>query len=318
MNKFGSLFNVSVFGESHGESVGVVIDGCPAGVDFPYDLMKEDLKRRQGGKKGTTERCEKDRLIVKSGVFEEKTTGAPILIMFNNEDVRSADYEKIKNTPRPGHADMTAKQKFNNCNDYRGGGHFSGRLTVGIVAAGALAKTILKDIIIEAKVINKITIDPDDSVGGLVECRVKNVPVGLGEPFFNSVESLISHAVFSIPGIKGIEFGVGFDCISMRGSEYNDEIIDVNGKTKTNHSGGINGGITNGNDIIFRVAVRPTASIAKPQKTINLETSKTTDITIEGRHDSCIALRMPVILEATTAIVLTDLFLKSNYGTRRN
>jgi len=209
---------------------------------------------------------------------------------------------------------MVAWQKYAGFNDYRGGGHFSGRLTVGIVAAGVIAKKILPSIKIESKIIEtgeniEIAAKEGDSLGGIVECRTTGLPSGLGEPFFDSVESLLSHMVFSIPGIKGIEFGAGFACSKMKGSEYNDEILNLEGKTKTNNSGGINGGITNGNELVFRVAVRPAASIKKPLRTVNLKTGERVKISTEGRHDACIALRIPVILESVTSIVMADLKL---------
>jgi chorismate synthase len=320
MNNFGRLFKISITGESHGEYVGILIDGCPSGLSVSVDDFIEDLKRRKGGKKGTTERREKDVPLIKSGVFRGKTTGAPILILFENKDVDSSVYEKIKNTPRPGHADFVAFQKFGGFNDYRGGGYFSGRMTVSLVAAGVIAKKLIYPVKIEAKLIEvggiknikraiQSAIKSKDSVGGIVECRAKGLPAGLGEPFFDSVESLISHMAFSIPGIKGIEFGAGFASSRMPGSQYNDEIINVKGKTKTNNSGGINGGITNGNDVFFRVAVKPTSSIPGPQSTIDLRSGKSAELSITGRHDVCIALRMPVIVEASTAIILADLML---------
>lgn len=327
MNMFGRLFRVSVFGESHGECVGAVVDGCPAGLAISAEDMLPDLARRKSGAKGTTQRTEEDIPKIMSGIFNGKTTGAPILILFDNQNADSSAYEKMKNIPRPGHADFVARAKFGGFNDYRGGGHFSGRLTLGLVAAGAIAKKIIKPIAIEAKLIevwgktniNETVEDAmkdNDSVGGIVECRVDGVPIGLGEPFFDSVESLISHAMFSIPAVKGIEFGAGFKCARMRGSECNDSIVDaLSGKTKTNNAGGINGGITNGNELVFRVAVKPTSSIAKKQETVNLETGNTmpetqnAELAISGRHDACIALRVPVVVEAITAIVLADLMV---------
>ncbi len=326
MNTFGRLFRINIFGESHGNSIGAVIDGCPAGMVVSENDFRADLEKRKGGSRGTTARKETDTPILQGGIFNGKTTGAPICIMFENKDVDSAQYEKLKEIPRPSHADFVATQKFNGSNDYRGGGHFSGRLTAPLVAAGVIAKMIITPVKIDAKLIgihgskNKDGMEKEvnnairngDSVGGIIECRVNGLAVGFGEPFFDSVESLLSHAIFSIPGIKGIEFGAGFRCAEILGSEFNDEIIDITGKTKTNNAGGINGGITNGNELVFRVAVRPTASIAKEQKTMNLKTGKQTSIKIEGRHDACIALRAPVIIEAVTAIVLADLKMLNN------
>lgn len=320
MNSFGRLFRISIFGESHGESIGILVDGCPPGIDLSIADFSHDLERRKSGLRGTTSRNESDRPLIKSGVFENKTTGAPITVIFHNQDVDSSSYEKMKNTPRPGHADFVAYKKFKGFNDYRGGGHFSGRLTACLVAAGVIAKKIISDSSVQASVIEVCgTTETDraidealkegDSVGGIVECKVSGLPVGLGEPFFDSVESLISHAVFSIPAVKGIEFGAGFKSALMKGSSHNDEILDETGITATNYSGGINGGITNGNDLVFRVAVKPTSSIKKNKKTFDLLTKQTVDISVEGRHDACIALRIPPVLEAITACVLADLKL---------
>lgn len=320
MNTFGRLFRVSIFGESHGPCVGITIDGCPAGVLLSDSEFKIDLERRQGGSKGATTRKEADLPMIKSGVFNGKTTGAPITIEFENKNVDSTAYEKIKNTPRPGHADLTALQKFGGFNDPRGGGHFSGRLTVALVAAGVIAKKLITPAKVNAKLIEaggtkniEDAIDKalgeGDSIGGIVECRVDKLPTGMGEPFFDSVESMISHIVFSVPAIKGVEFGTGFASANMKGSECNDAILDVEGKTATNNSGGLNGGITNGNQLVFRVAVKPTSSIKKSGKTVNLKTCEQSEICVNGRHDCCIALRVPVIIEAVTAIVLADLMM---------
>ncbi len=320
MNTFGRSFIVNIFGESHGDALGIIIDGCPAGLHLSETDLIPDLGRRKSGGAGTTPRLETDTPFIKSGLFEGRTTGAPILILFENKNVDSSAYEAIRHTPRPGHADFTAYAKHGGFNDYRGGGHFSGRLTVGLVAAGAVAKKLIRPIRVEAALAEaggakeieetvKNAMNEGDSVGGIISCAVRGVPAGLGEPFFDSVESLISHAAFSIPAVKAIEFGAGFACASMKGSEYNDAILDPEGTTATNHSGGINGGITNGNDIRFRVAVRPTASISRPQQTVNLKLGTPTEIFVKGRHDACIALRVPVIVEAVTAIVLADLMI---------
>jgi chorismate synthase len=323
MNTFGKLFRVSIYGESHGAAVGVVIDGCPPGIPVSSEDLEEDLSRRRGGGKGATPRKEADIPVFKSGVFNEKTTGSPIHILFENKNINSSSYDEMKDTPRPGHADLVAVQKYGGFNDYRGGGHFSGRLTVGLVAAGYFAKKIISPMLVKAEItelgglkdfdsVIEKALETGDSIGGVVQCSVENVPAGLGEPFFESVESLVSSAVFSIPAIKGIEFGAGFTGARMTGSQFNDEIIDVSGKTSTNNSGGINSGITNGNEIIFRVAVRPTASIPIKQKTVNLKTGESVEISISGRHDACITLRMPVVIETVTAIVLADLKLRKN------
>ena len=321
MNKFGTLFSVQIFGESHGACVGLTIDGCPAGLPLMVADFTEDMERRKGGKqKGTTPRQEDDIPIFKTGIFNDLTTGAPLMMLFENNNTRSGDYEKQRAVPRPGHADFTAHHKFGGFEDYRGGGHFSGRLTAALVSAGVVAKKLLKGVELKAtlKSIGGETdlekglqraIDNKDSVGGIVECVVSGLPIGLGEHFFNSVESLISHAVFAIPAIRGIEFGTGFAAANMFGIEHNDAIIDASGKTKTNHAGGVVGGYTNGNDLVFRIAVKPTSSTPKEQNTLNWETNEQENFSVKGRHDLCIALRVPVVLEAVTAIVLADLMM---------
>ena len=327
MNSFGRIFRVNIFGESHGEGVGIIVDGCPAGLPLAAEDFLADLERRKGGmQKGTTPRKEDDLPIFKSGVFNYKTTGAPITILFENKNTRSGDYEKQRAVPRPGHADFVAHEKFGGNEDYRGGGHFSGRLTVALVAAGVIAKKILlisnhnhpvelKSSILEVggetdidKGLQK-AIDAKDSVGGIVECRVRNLPTGLGEPFFDSVESVLSHAVFAIPAVRAIEFGTGFAAAKMFGSEHNDAIENINGKTKTNHAGGVVGGITNGNEFVFRIAIKPTSSTPKEQQTLNWDTKEMEPFSVKGRHDLCIALRVPVVLEAVTAMVLADLMM---------
>ncbi len=470
MNSFGRIFRISIFGESHGESVGIVVDGCPAGLPLTLQDFLPDLERRKGGtQKGTTPRQEEDLPIFKSGIFNNKATGAPITILFENKNIRSGDYEKQRDVPRPGHADFVAHKKFAGFEDYRGSGHFSGRLTVALVAAGVIAKKILdltpnpspkergaadpdlpgyitntedqwktvsmyakenrqnsteaedrlwqelrnrkignckfrrqhpiegyipdfvcleKKLVVEVdgdyhneeeqkkldeartkilskngfrlirfaneEVLNqmpmvlqklgqalsfgeglgevfsaiKITssileiggekdlekglqkaIDEKDSIGGIIECRVNGLPIGLGEPFFDSAESLLSHIVFAIPAVRGIEFGTGFTAAKMFGSEHNDAIENMEGKTRTNHAGGIVGGLTNGNELVFRIAIKPTSSTPKEQNTLNWETGKVENASVKGRHDLCIALRVPVILEAVTAITLADLMM---------
>lgn len=321
MNTFGRIFRVHVFGESHGESVGVVIDGCPAGLAVDENLLLPDLERRKGGtRKGTTPRQEEDYPIFKSGIFNGRTTGAPITILFENKNTRSEDYAKQRAIPRPGHADFVAHVKFGGYEDYRGGGHFSARLTTGLVAAGCIAKQLMADFPIEARIIEiagetdlekglQKAVDNKDSVGGIIECTVKGLPTGLGEPFFDSVESLIAHAMFSIPAVKGIEFGTGFRSARLFGSENNDSIIDEKGTTASNNSGGINGGLTNGNELVFRIVIKPASSTPKEQESWNWETKSVESFSVKGRHDLCVALRAPVIVEAMTAIVLTDLLL---------
>jgi len=322
MNQFGTLFKLQIFGESHGACVGVVIDGCPAGLPLKVEEFVEDMERRKGGKqKGTTPRQEDDMPIFKSGLFNDTTTGAPLTMIFENNNTRSGDYEKQRAVPRPGHADFTAHHKFGGFEDYRGGGHFSGRLTAALVGAGVVAKKLLKEISVKAHIVSiageedvekgiQKAIEHKDSVGGIVECTVKGLPIGLGEHFFDSVESLISHAVFAIPAIRGIEFGTGFAAANMFGVDHNDAIIDATGKTKTNHAGGVVGGYTNGNDLVFRIAVKPTSSTPKEQITWNWETNEQETFSVKGRHDLCIALRVPVVLEAVTAIVLADLMMR--------
>ncbi len=483
MNSFGRIFRISIFGESHGDGVGVVIDGCPAGLSLSVEDFLPDLERRKGGKqKGTTPRQEEDIPVIRSGLFNGKTTGFPIMIFFENKNIRSEDYQKQRSIPRPGHADWVAHQKFGGHEDFRGGGHFSARLTTGLVAAGVIAKKLMSyiqtspqtplqergasgdsaipgyitnspdnwkhlsvfakqnrknqtaaeeklwqevrnrkihsykfrrqhpvngfipdficlekklvveidgeyhsdeeqkkydeqrtkwlkvsgyrmlrfsndevlsniDKVIEAigkellseadppspleremegEVKNEISIkaevteiagetdlekglqkaiDAKDSVGGIVECRVNGLPVGLGEPYFDSLESSLAHILFSIPAVKGVEFGAGFAAAKMFGSEHNDAIEDMNGKTRTNHAGGIVGGISNGNELVFRLAVKPTSSTPKQQNSLNWDSGKTEDFSIKGRHDLCVALRAPVIVEAAVAVTLVDFML---------
>ncbi|HVY76109.1 MAG TPA: chorismate synthase [Puia sp.] len=323
MNSFGRIFRMTIFGESHGAGVGLVIDGCPAGLPLTEADFSADIERRKGGiQKGTTPRQESDQPIFKSGLFNGKTTGAPIMILFENNNTRSSDYEKLRAVPRPGHADFVAHQKFGGYEDYRGGGHFSGRLTVALVAGGVIAKKLLKTVHTEiTATITEIgglkdteaglqrAIDAKDSVGGIVECRVDQLPHSLGEPFFDSVESQLAHIVFAIPAVRGVEFGTGFAAAKMFGSEHNDAIVDQTGRTATNHAGGIVGGIGNGNELVFRIAIKPTSSTPKEQHTLNWETGKMEDFSVKGRHDLCIALRVPVVLEAVTAIVLADFLM---------
>jgi chorismate synthase len=321
MNTFGRLFRINIFGESHGESVGVNIDGCPAGMPLPLEDFLPDLERRKGGmQKGTTPRKEDDLPIFKSGIFNGVSTGSPITILFENKNTRSGDYEKQRAVPRPGHADFVAHTKFGGFEDYRGGGPFSARLTVGLVAAGVIAKKLMGGVRVESAILEiggepdldkglQKAIDAKDSIGGIVECRVSGLPIGLGEPFWDSVESLLAHAVFAIPAVRGIEFGTGFKAARMFGSEHNDAIEDMEGHTRTNHAGGVVGGITNGNELVFRIAIKPTSSTPKEQRTLNWETGEQEAFSVKGRHDLCVALRAPVIVEAVTAIVLADLYL---------
>lgn len=349
MNSFGEKFRISIFGESHGMAIGVVIDGVPSGISLSENDFKKDLERRRSGKFGTTPRIEEDNPQIISGIYDGCTTGAPLTILFSNNNANSGDYSEFREIPRPGHADFAASIKYNFYNDIRGGGHFSGRVTLCLVAAGVVAKKLISPIKVEAAiseiggipfkkaVIEKkkgLTIKGNaaksisvksttgctewdelitnalsvgDSIGGIIDCKCENMPIGIGEPFFNSIESEISHLIFSIPGVRGIEFGDGFKSASMRGSEHNDCYIDKEGKTSTNHAGGINGGISNGNPIIFRVAIKPTSSISKAQKSFNFITEKSEEFSIKGRHDACIALRAQVIVEAAAAIAIANL-----------
>ena len=320
MNTFGTLFRISLFGESHGPAIGVVIDGCPPGISVNPEDFIPDLTRRKSGASGTTARHEPDMPEIISGVCRGFTTGSPVTIMTVNKDKISTDYDDFRKIPRPGHADFTASVKYSGFSDLRGSGHFSGRITWGLVAAGVLAKKITGNIPVSARLISaggstdigsaiEKAIEEHDTIGGIIECVVKNIPAGLGEPFFNSFESVLSHLIFSIPAIKGIEFGSGFAAATMKGSVHNDPFSDDKGKTVTNNAGGLNGGITNGNDVIFRVAVKPTSSTGVEQTTFNFETKKMETLKVKGRHDTCIALRMPVIVEAAAAITLADLML---------
>ena len=326
MNSWGDRFRLSIWGESHGQQVGVSIDGVPAGIALSEEDFTADLERRRAGAAGTTPRKESDTPHIVSGIYNGFTTGSPLTIEFLNENTRSGDYRNLTIHPRPSHADWVAQQKWGGYNDPRGGGHFSGRITLGMVAAGVVAKKILGEEVKFSTDIIEIGGSRDkeqwdaiissaqqsqDSVGGVVECRVQGVKAGLGEPFFDSVESLAAHLLFSVPAVKGVEFGAGFEAARMRGSEHNDPIISADGTTATNHAGGIVGGITNGNEIVTRVAVKPTASIAQPQQTLNLESGKVEELVIKGRHDVCITLRAAVVAEAALAIALADLKLRA-------
>ena len=322
MDSFGQKFRVSLFGESHGRAIGVVMDGVPAGIPLSGQDFMEDILRRKSGAKGTTPRIEDDKPEILSGVFGGKTTGAPLTVAFRNNNVRSSDYEIFKVMPRPGHADFAAGVKWDNHNDPRGGGHFSGRLTLPVVAAGVVAKKMIGDVCVNARLLEvggvsggpekwqevlDRAIKDGDSIGGVVECSIDGVPVGVGEPFFDSVESLVSHAVFSIPGVRGVEFGDGFHAARMSGSEHNDPIISGDGRCGKNGAGGVNGGLANGNPIVFRVAFKPTSSIGKPQDTYDFSTGSMGTLEIPGRHDVCFALRTPVVVEAMAAIAVADL-----------
>lgn len=328
MNSFGSLFRVHIYGESHGSGIGVLIDGVPSGIKLTLEDFTKDLSKRKSGKIGTTPRKEDDIPNIISGVFNDFTTGAPINIFFENKNTDSKVYTDFKSHPRPGHADFSATKKYSGFNDIRGGGHFSGRLTLALVAAGVIAKKILNDFIFSSEIesigiLNKLEFDKKlenylletahsgDSLGGIISLTIKNVPIGLGEPFFDSVESVLSSIIFSIPGIKGVEFGAGFKGTEFLGSKFNDCFIDKSGKTSSNNNGGINGGITNGNDIFLKVAVKPTSSIFKPQETFNFKDNNIQSLKINGRHDVAFLLRVPIVLENAVAIALADLYLQN-------
>lgn len=316
MNSFGNIFKITLFGESHGKEIGVVVDGCPAGIPLSEEDFTYDIERRKTGAYGTSPRTESDQPEITSGIYRGYSTGAPILIRFKNENICDDDYN-FDGFFRPGHADFAAYRKYNGYNNPLGGGQFSGRMTLPLVAAGCIAKKIIGAISISAQLKSESleniekAIANNDSTGGIVECRIENIPAGIGEPFFCGLESMISMAIFSIPGAKAIEFGNGIASAKMFGSEYNDRIVSPDGHTATNNCGGINGGISNGNDITFNTYFHPTPSIAKVQNIFNFKTMQMQDLKIEGRHDTCFALRTPVIVEALTAIVIANMALIS-------
>ena len=354
---WGKNIRISIFGESHGKAIGAVIDGLPVGLALDMENIKFQMKRRAPGRSElATLRQEDDDFEILSGYFNGYTTGTPFSFIIRNKDKKSMDYEKIKDIPRPGHADYTGRIKYSGFNDYRGGGHFSGRLTAPLVFAGAICRQILKDkririvshiksigIVedksfdfekIQEEIIDRlenmqmpvtdeekakfmrqeilIAKQNEDSVGGIIECAIIGTPAGVGEPFFDSVESRLSHILFAIPGVKGVEFGAGFDIAKMKSSQANDEIFIQNGevKTKSNYNGGILGGITNSMPIIFRVAIKPTPSIGKIQNSIDMEKMKETKIEIQGRHDPCIVPRAIPVVEAVAAIALLDMIME--------
>ena len=363
MNTFGRKFRVTIFGESHGEAIGVVLDGVPAGLELCEADFQEDILRRKSGALGTTSRIEPDKLQILSGVLEGHTTGAPLTMIFRNENTKPLDYDQFAGLPRPGHADLTAALRWDDCNDPRGAGHFSGRMTLPVVAAGVVAKKILADATIldetpcgevNARIVelggipechversetsvgeilrsaqndtegaqddnvNELSAEwqeaiakavrEGDSLGAVVECTVPDIDPGYGEPFWDSVESQIAHAMFAIPGVRGVEFGDGFKAASMRGSEHNDP-IGPDARPIKNGAGGVNGGLTNGAPVVFRVSFKPTSSISRAQQTFNFETGEMDTLEIKGRHDVCFALRCPVVVEAMAAIVFADLAL---------
>ena len=353
---FGRNMRMTIFGESHGRGIGLVLDGLPPGTTLDEEFIKEEMARRAPGKNQmSTQRREKDTFIIESGVFEGKATGTPLCVLIPNSDQHSKDYSLLKDVMRPGHADFAGKVRYRGFNDYRGGGHFSGRLTAPLVFTGAVAKTVLaqKGIVVGAHVarIGKITdvlfhplgetaerlqelrkftlpvLDDGkaplmeaeimaareqmDSVGGIVEVMAVGMPPGIGDPFFDSLESRLSHALFSVPAVKGIEFGAGFALAALKGSEANDPMTFENGRVQTtrNNNGGITGGITNGMPVLFRVAIKPTPSIGQPQQTVNVTEGKDTILEIKGRHDPCIVPRAIPVIEAVTAWTLLDMLL---------
>ena len=356
-NTIGQNVSVTLFGESHGEGIGAVIDGLAAGIEVDESFIENQLDLRRPVGKISTPRVEKDNFKILSGVFEGKTTGTPICIVIPNDNTKSKDYGEIRFKMRHSHADFTANEKYHGFEDYRGGGHFSGRITAGLVAAGAIAINALKKkgIIIGSHIsrlggiadrdfenfnedinalnqmqfavldgkkaeemqdrIMKVRAE-GDSVGGVIETAVVGLPAGVGEPWFDTVESMISHAIFAIPAVKGIEFGAGFSIAEMKGSEANDPFRAVEGKivTETNRNGGINGGITNGMPVIFRTAIKPTPTISKEQNTVDIRDNSNTTLMAHGRHDPCIVHRARVVVDSVTAIVLLDL-LSSRFGT---
>jgi chorismate synthase len=320
MNIFGTILKLSIYGESHQKEIGFVLDGLPAGLKLDLEQIRHDLNLRRPTAVGTTTRKEADEFEISSGYFNDFTTGAPLHLSIANLDIKSKDYDSLVNHPRPGHADLTAKTRYQSFNDHRGGGHFSGRLTTVIVAAGAIAKQLtpfkyeyqitnlggLKDLTQIDQYLTQIKADKD-SVGGIIQVRIKDVPIGLGNPFFGKVDALLGQVLFAIPAVKGIWFGTSD--FSKKGSQYNDLIIDQTGKSLTNHQGGITGGITNGNDIIINVYVKPTSSIGMSQETYHLGTKKVESLTITGRHDSAIIQRIGVVLTNACALVMSDLFM---------
>ncbi|MBR5586710.1 MAG: chorismate synthase [Clostridia bacterium] len=322
---FGKSIKISIWGQSHSESIGVVIDGIPAGKKIDMEKLEQFMQRRAPGRdKYSTPRKEADKVEFQSGIIDGVTCGAPICALIRNTNTKSSDYDKIRDIPRPAHADYPAFVRHNGANDVSGGGHFSGRLTAPLCIAGGIAKQFLeeKGITVSAA-IKSIGGETDlekafaiidkarenlDSVGGIIECIVSGLPVGVGDPMFDGMENRISQAVFAVPAIKGIEFGNGFECAKLFGSENNDEYYMDGDKirTKTNNHGGILGGLTSGEDLIFRVAVKPTPSIGKEQKSVSLSRKEDTDLIIVGRHDPCILPRATVCIEAAAAIAVYD------------
>ncbi|WP_027633008.1 chorismate synthase [Clostridium hydrogeniformans] len=351
---WGNNFRLSIFGESHGEAIGITIDGIPSGFEIDIDNIKQEMERRAPGRNLiSTQRKEGDVFEILSGMFNGKATGTPLCSIIRNKDKKSRDYSKMENIMRPGHADYPGVLRYRGFNDYRGGGHFSGRITAPLVFSGAIAKQILKERgikvlshiksiahiedenidycnppveILESLKLKDMAVINDeikeemkscilnakknkDSVGGVIECIITGIPGGVGNPFFDSLESTIAHLAFSVPAVKGIEFGCGFEITKLKGSESNDEYYYENQEVKTysNNNGGVTGGISNGMPVVFRVAIKPTASILKPQRTIDISKKENTEIEVEGRHDPCIVQRAVPVIEAIAAIAITDL-----------
>lgn len=350
---WGKKIQYSIFGESHGAAIGITISGLPAGLKLDLELIKREMQRRAPGSSDlVTPRKEEDNFEILSGYFEERTTGTPLCAIIRNKNTQSSDYNNLRYAMRPGHADYSGRVKYKGFNDFRGSGHFSGRITAGLVFAGAIAKQILRDkgikIIshvssiynikdtsfdmanISEDIINKLSSIPfpviDDkaaeemkqcirkakdeknSVGGVVECAILNLPPGIGEPFFDSIESTLAHLLFSVPAVKAVEFGRGFEITTMKGSQANDPYYIDNGtiKTSSNNNGGLIGGITNGMPVIFRCAIKPTASISLEQNTVDIIEMKNTTLTVEGRHDPCIVPRVLPVIEAVSALAVLE------------
>ncbi|MFC1897095.1 chorismate synthase [Chloroflexota bacterium] len=353
-NSLGKLFTITSFGESHGNCIGVIIDGCPAGLPITErDIQREVDKRRPGVSRLATARAEEDKVEILSGIFNGLTTGAPVCLLIWNKDVDSSEYEKTRFLPRPGHADYTAFMKYGGFNDFRGGGRFSGRITASFVMAGAMAKKLLNQIGVEVLAhtvtIGSIKAEPQaldvirgnvdknpvkcadldaaeemagvieqakeegDSVGGIIEGVALNVPVGLGEPVFDTLEGDLARALFAIPAVKGVEFGSGFSAAGKRGSENNDRFVIENNKivTATNNAGGILGGISDGIPIVVRVAVKPTASIARGQETVDMQKIQNASLAVRGRHDACIVPRAVPVVESMVAVTLCDFAMRA-------
>ena len=353
-NSFGRLFTITSFGESHGRCVGVIVDGCPAGLPIiEEDIQREVDRRKPGISIAATQRIEEDKVEFLSGIFNGVTTGAPICLLIRNKDIDSSEYEKMRFLPRPGHADYTAFIKYGGFNDFRGGGRFSGRITATFVMAGAVAKKLLNLIGIEvlahtveiggikaepkefdeirenveknsvrcadlkaaeamSRAIEKVK-EEGDSIGGIIEGIALNMPVGLGEPVFDTLDGELAKALFAIPAVKGVEFGSGFSVAGKRGSENNDLFIIRNSKivTATNNAGGILGGISNGMPIVVRVTVKPTSSIAKSQETVNIENMESASLVVKGRHDVCIVPRAVAVVESMMAVTLCDFAMRA-------